>query len=167
MVSHGDSWGTRCVQGTSVPSATLTWNLACILVGKHLRFTKDEFMKFRVAPVSSMTMTLCPWRVSYTQDTVHLGLLAKAMVPPRCTNAAILSVRFRLTILVSLWEWLSSVGRSSSSSSWGYSHSKLPVFPKDKDNKPLLKKPSLDKATRRATKEEIMLQLQGTVGAWA
>ena len=42
-----------------------------------------------------------------------------------------------------------SMASSSMSSSWGYSHSKPPMFPRDKDNKPLPKKPSLDEATRQ------------------
>lgn len=42
-----------------------------------------------------------------------------------------------------------SMASSSTSSSRGYSHSKPPLFPKDKDYKPLPKKSSLDEATRQ------------------
>jgi len=41
-----------------------------------------------------------------------------------------------------------SMASSSTSSSQGYSHSKPLVFPRDKDNKPLPKKSSLDEATK-------------------
>lgn len=36
----------------------------------------------------------------------------------------------------------------------GYSHSKPPVFPRDKDNKSLAKKPSLDEATREELRRD-------------
>ena len=85
------SCGTKWVHDRRFPPTTLTWNPTCVSVVKPLHFTSDELMKLSVAPLSNMTMTYCPWRVPRTQKIVHLGVPARAMVPPQCTSAAILS----------------------------------------------------------------------------
>ena len=68
-----------------------TWIPTCVSIVKPLHFTSDELMKLTVAPLSSMTMTGCPWKVPHTQKIVHLEVPVRAMVPPRCTSATILS----------------------------------------------------------------------------
>lgn len=83
------SCGTRWVHNRRFPLTTLTSNLECSSVAKPLHFTSDELMRLSVAPLSNMTMTRCPWRVPCTQKIVHLGVLARVMVPPWSTSTTI------------------------------------------------------------------------------